>query len=138
MRLHHALAAPLLAPLLAAFPAAAQENVDCGYPLTSSERTYCAEKALSETEAKMQTAYDRLHAKLVEMDSELPDHLKGSPAALQEAQAAWKIYSDKDCTAYGFPFRGGPQSDELYRNCMIVLTMKRTDDLNATVEDYDN
>ncbi|POF32869.1 lysozyme inhibitor LprI family protein [Roseibium marinum] len=132
------LSAGLLAMLLLTVTAQAQENVDCGYPLTNSERTYCAEKALSETEAEMRKAYDRLHAKLVEMDAELPDHLKGSPHALVEAQAAWKTYSDKDCTAYSFPFRGGTRGNELYRNCLIVLTLKRTEDLNATVEDYDN
>ncbi|WP_299819198.1 lysozyme inhibitor LprI family protein [uncultured Roseibium sp.] len=132
------LSAGLLASVLMSFMAVAQENVDCGYPLTNSERTYCAEKALSETEADMQKAYDRLHAKLVEMDADLPDHLKGSPGALEEAQAAWKVYSDKDCTAYSFPFRGGTQGSELYRNCIIVLTLKRTEDLNATVEDYGN
>lgn len=116
----------------------AQENIDCGYPLNNNERTYCAEKALNAAEADMTEAYDRLHAKLVEMDSELPDHLKGSPKALEEAQAAWKTYSDKDCAAYSFPFRGGTRGNELYRNCLIVLTLKRTDDLDATVEDYDN
>ncbi|KZM51171.1 lysozyme inhibitor LprI family protein [Labrenzia sp. OB1] len=128
----------LLASVLMAVAAEAQENVDCGYPLTNSERTYCAEKALSETEADMRKAYDRLHARLVEMDAELPEHLKGSPGALEEAQAAWKAYSDKDCAAYSFPFRGGTQGSELYRNCIIVLTLKRTEDLNATVEDYGN
>ncbi len=119
-------------------PERSLENIDCGYPLNNSERTYCAEKALKEAEANMTAAYDRLHARLVEMDAELPEHLKGSPAALEEAQAAWKIYSDKDCNAYSFPFKGGTRGQELYRSCLIVLTMKRTEDLDATVEDYGN
>ncbi len=116
----------------------AQSDIDCGYPLNNSERTYCAEKALKAAQADMIAAYDRLHAKLTEIDADLPEHLKGSPAALEEAQKAWTVYSDKDCTAYSFPFRGGTRGQELYRNCLIVLTMKRTEDLDATVEDYSN
>lgn len=132
------LALSLLATLALGAPARAQENIDCGYPLNNSERTYCAEKALGEAEADMKTAYERLYEKLVEMDDELPEHLKGSPKALEEAQEAWKTFSEKDCTAYSFPFRGGTRGEELRRNCLIVLTIKRTEDLKATVEDYGN
>jgi len=120
------------------FAASAQENIDCGYPLNDSERTYCAEKALGEAQARMQDAVDRLKARLTEMDAELPEHLKGAPAALEEAQAAWNTYAEKDCEAYSFPFKGGTRGDELYRSCLIVLTMKRTEDLDATAEDYSN
>jgi len=120
------------------FAASAQENIDCGYPLNNSERTYCAEKALGEAQARMQDAVDRLKARLTEMDADLPEHLKGAPAALDEAQAAWKTYAEKDCEAYSFPFRGGTRGNELYRSCLIVLTMKRTEDLDATAEDYSN
>ncbi|MCV0425510.1 MAG: DUF1311 domain-containing protein [Roseibium sp.] len=118
--------------------ASAQENIDCGYPLNNSERTYCAEKALTEANTKMDAAFEKLMAKVVEMDDALPAHLKGSPASLEEAQAAWKNYREKDCRAYGFPFMGGTRGNELYRNCMIILTMHRTEDLEATLEDYDN
>ncbi|WP_305986651.1 lysozyme inhibitor LprI family protein [Roseibium sp. MMSF_3544] len=114
------------------------ENIDCGYPLNNNERTYCAEKALKDANSKMEAAYEKLHAKVVEMDDALPEHLKGSPAALETAQAAWKDYSEKDCKAYSFPFMGGTRGNALYRNCMIVLTMHRTEDLEATLEDYDN
>lgn len=116
--------------------ATAQENIDCGYPLTNSERTYCAEKALMEAEQNMEAAYGKLHDKLVEMNDALPEHLKGSPEALEEAQAAWMTYREKDCKAYSFPFMGGTRGNDLYRNCMIVMTMQRTDDLSATFEDY--
>jgi uncharacterized protein YecT (DUF1311 family) len=123
------------APVL---PAVAQDNIDCGYPLNNSERTFCAEKALKEAEARMAAAYVKLHAKVVELDDALPEHLKGSPDALEKAQTVWTDYADKDCTAYAFPFMGGTRGQELYRNCKIVLTMKRTDDLTATLEDYGN
>jgi len=114
----------------------AQENIDCGYPLNNNERTYCAEKALTEAEAAMAAAYVKLHAKVVELDNALPDHLKGSPEALEQAQTAWTDYADKDCKAFAFPFMGGTRGQELYRNCKIVLIMNRTDDLTATLEDY--
>lgn len=114
------------------------DNIDCGYPLTEAERSFCADKALEDADTRMKEAFDRLRARLVEIDAELPEHLKGAPASLDDAQAAWKTYADKDCTAYSFPFRGGTRGNELYRNCLIVLTMKRTEDLDATVEDYAN
>ncbi|MEQ8376095.1 MAG: lysozyme inhibitor LprI family protein [Roseibium aggregatum] len=114
------------------------DNIDCGYPLTEAERSFCADKALEDADTRMNEAFDRLRARLVEIDAELPEELKGAPASLDDAQAAWNTYADKDCTAYSFPFRGGTRGNELYRNCLIVLTMKRTEDLDATVEDYAN
>lgn len=113
-----------------------QENIDCGYPLNNNERTYCADKALKDAEAAMAAAYVKLHARVVALDDALPEHLKGSPKALEEAQTAWTDYADKDCKAYAFPFMGGTRGQELYRNCKIVLTMKRTEDLTATLDDY--
>lgn len=122
----------------AAVSAHAQENIDCGYPLNESERSYCADKALDEAEVKMKAAYERLRSLMIEIDDSLPEHLKGAPEALEEAQAAWDTYREKDCKAYGFPFRGGTRGNELYRSCKIVITMQRTDDLTATLEDYGN
>jgi uncharacterized protein YecT (DUF1311 family) len=131
------LGTPLVLASLFLVPfASAQENVDCGYPLNNSERTYCAEKALKEAETAMNAAYDALQTKLTEMDEALPDHLKGSSEALSDAQEAWKVFREKDCKAYGFPFQGGTRGHELYQGCMIILTMQRTEDFNATVDDY--
>lgn len=132
---------PLLAASLYAcisLGAYAQENIDCGYPLNNSERTYCAEKALSEANTNLETVYRDLLARVVQMDEGLPEHLKGAPAALEEAQAAWVSFRELDCNAYGFPFKGGTRGNELYRNCMIIMTMQRIDDLTATLEDYGN
>lgn len=131
-----ALAAPVALTALAVSAARAQDNVDCGYPLNEQERSYCADKALTDAEARMAAAYVKLHARVLELDKALPEDLKGSADALETAQAAWTDYADKDCKAYAFPFLGGPNGQDLYRNCKIVLTMKRTDDLTATLEDY--
>ncbi len=117
-------------------PALADDKIDCGYPLNNSERTYCAEKALDQANQDLTAAYERALAKMMEVDASLPEHLKGSPDALKAAQEAWTEFREKDCTAYSFPFRGGTRGNELYRNCMIVMTMQRIDDLNAMVEDY--
>ncbi|WP_420334767.1 lysozyme inhibitor LprI family protein [Roseibium sp.] len=118
--------------------ASGQENIDCGYPLNNNERTYCAEKALSEANKKLETIYRDLLAKVVQMDDALPDHLKGAPAALEEAQAAWVSFRELDCNAYSFPYKGGTRGSELYRNCMIIMTMQRINDFEATLEDYGN
>ncbi|MGS4887239.1 lysozyme inhibitor LprI family protein [Roseibium sp. MB-4] len=117
-------------------PALGDDKIDCGYPLNNSERTYCAEKALDQANQDLTAAYERALEKMTEVDASLPEHLKGSPEALKAAQEAWTDFRDKDCTAYSFPFRGGTRGNELYRNCMIVMTMQRIDDLNAMVEDY--
>lgn len=120
------------------FGASAQENIDCGYPLNNNERTYCAEKALSEANANLETVYRDLLARVIQMDDAVPEHLKGAAAALEEAQAAWVSFREIDCNAYSFPFKGGTRGNELYRNCMIIMTMQRIDDLTATLEDYGN
>lgn len=126
--------------LVSAAPAQEQvpETIDCGYPLTNAERTFCSAKALIEAETAMNAAYEKLLTKLEEMDAALPDHLRGSPEALKESQDAWLVFREKDCRAYGFPFQGGTRGNELYQGCMIILTMRRTEDFNATVEDYGN
>ncbi|WP_420412977.1 lysozyme inhibitor LprI family protein [Roseibium sp.] len=126
----------VLGVVLMAGSAQADEKIDCGYPLNQAERSYCADKALEQAEADMSAALTRALAKMTEVDSSLPDHLKGSPDALETAQTAWLDFREKDCTAYSFPFKGGTRGTELYRNCMIVMTMQRTDDLNAMVDDY--
>lgn len=122
--------------VFSAVPAQADETIDCGYPLNEAERTYCAEKALEKIETDMAAAFDRALAKMAEVDTSLPDEQKGSPAALETAQKAWAAFREKDCAAYSFPFRSSTKGNELYRNCMIVMTMQRTDDLNALVDDY--
>ncbi|MEO9529460.1 lysozyme inhibitor LprI family protein [Roseibium sp.] len=132
------LAASLVLAAVTFTGARAQENIDCGYPLDDSQRSYCADKALEDAGTKMREAYELLAERVSELDAALPAALKGAPAALKEAQAAWETYAGKDCKAYAFPFMGGPGGSDAYRNCLIVLTVKRTDDLTATVEDYSN
>ncbi|MEO0980340.1 MAG: lysozyme inhibitor LprI family protein [Pseudomonadota bacterium] len=114
----------------------AQENIDCGYPLNNNERTYCAEKALSEANTNLESVYKDLLARVIQMDDAVPQHLKGAAAALEEAQAAWVSFREIDCNAYSFPFKGGTRGNELYRNCMIIMTMQRIEDLQATLDDY--
>lgn len=135
--------AVLTAAVLSASQSFAQERpaeaaLDCGYPLNDEERSFCADKALKDAEDSLKGAYDQLHAKLVEMDRARSGAQKGGPAALEDAQAAWTTFRNKDCKAYSLPFRGSARGNDLFTSCMIVLTMQRTDDLSATLNDYDN
>ncbi|MEP4770114.1 MAG: lysozyme inhibitor LprI family protein [Roseibium sp.] len=132
------LVAATVALVFSGFTAQAEQPVDCGYPLNETERAFCAEEALKKAEVDLGKAYLRAIAKLTELDKALADDQQGSPAALEEAQNAWRDYRDKDCAAYSYPFRAETRGDELYRGCMIVMTMQRTDDLDAMVEDYGN
>jgi len=115
----------------------AEPNINCGYPLNNAERTYCGEQALLEAETEMAAAYEKALAKMRELDAPLPDELKGSPQALEEAQQAWTTYRDKDCFAYSYPFRAGTRGTISLLSCKIFLTRQRAEDLSGMIEDYD-
>lgn len=126
------------AVFLAGSTALANETIDCGYPLTEEERAYCAIQAFEDAEQKLNTTFEAAVGKTREMDAELPEDRKGGPAALEAAQDAWVLFREKDCTAYSFPFRGTARGEQLYRGCMIVMTMQRIEDLDAMIADYSN
>ncbi|GAA0784938.1 DUF1311 domain-containing protein [Roseibium denhamense] len=116
--------------------AAAQQAIDCGYPLNNNERTYCAEEALEQAEEDLGSAYQQALVVMAQTDETLPDHLKGSENALKDAQDAWLVFRDKDCTAYAKPFRAGTQGQMTFLGCMIISTQQRAEQLLAMAEDY--
>jgi len=128
---------PALLLALAQASASAEPNVNCGYPLNNSERTYCAEQALLQAETEMNAAYKEALTKMEDLDAPLPAHLKGSTKALEEAQQAWTTYRDKDCLAYSYPFRAGTRGTISLLTCKIFLTRQRAEDLSGMIEDFD-
>ncbi|ADZ68543.1 lysozyme inhibitor LprI family protein [Polymorphum gilvum] len=120
-----------IALLLPAGAARAQETIDCGYPLSQMELTYCAEKAWEAADADLNAAYREAMARMREMDANLADmpDLQGAAEALKEAQRAWIPYRDKACAAYGFLARGGTMEPQLIYGCLATLTVRRAEEL---------
>lgn len=119
--------------LMFAGGAAAQENINCGYPLTQSEMTYCAEQGWHEADADLNTVYKDAMAKMREMDSYLDASLKGAADALKEAQRAWVPYRDKACKSYGFQARGGSMEPMLIYGCLATMTRARIEELKDLI-----
>ena len=109
--------------------AIAQQKIDCGYPLTQSEMTYCAEQGWHEADADLNAAYKDAMAKMRELDSYLDASLRGAADALKEAQRAWIPYRDKACKAYGFQGRGGSIEPMLIYGCLATMTRARAEEL---------
>lgn len=109
--------------------AIAQENVDCGYPVTQIEMTYCAQEGWKKADAELNAVYKQAIAKMREMDSYLDPPLKGAANALKEAQRAWIPYRDKACEAYGFMARGGSMEPQLVYGCLATQTKIRIEQL---------
>ncbi len=122
---------PGICALLIGFatPAASQENIDCGYPVTQMEMTYCAEKSWNEADEELNSVYKSAMARMKEMDSLLDPSLRGAADALRAAQRAWIPYRDKACEAYGFMARGGSMEPMLIYGCRATLTRTRIEEL---------
>jgi uncharacterized protein YecT (DUF1311 family) len=113
--------------------AAAQQNIDCGYPLNQREMTYCAEQGWHEADADLNAVYKDAMAKMREMDGYLDASLKGAADALKDAQRAWIPYRDKACKSYGFQARGGTMEPMLIYGCLATMTRARIEELKDLI-----
>ncbi len=131
------LAATLTAALLAlsALPAAAQQ-VDCANAMAQQEMNWCAEQDWLAADRDLNAAYKQAMAVLTAWDRDMPEDLKGGPAALKEAQRAWITFRDKTCEAEGFAMRGGSAEPLLVYGCMARVTAQRAADLWMMTDGY--
>lgn len=120
----------LVLTFLSFSPASAQNTVNCDNPVSQMEMTLCAERDWQAADAELNTVYKAAMEKMREMDSYLPDSLKGATEALRDAQRAWVPYRDKACAAYGFLARGGTLEPQLIYVCRAELTRTRVNELN--------
>lgn len=118
--------------------AAAQENIDCGYPVNQMEMTFCAQKGWQEADAELNAVYKEAMSAMKETDSYLPDDMKGAASALRDAQRAWIPYRDKACEAYGFQARGGSMEPMLVYGCLATLTRQRVEELKDLARGLEN
>ncbi len=119
----------LLAVLaLAPCPALAQ-TLDCANAITQSDLNICAEQDWQDADADLNSTYQQVMAEMQAMDETLPPELQGAEDALRTAQRAWISYRDANCTAAGFPMRGGSAEPLLVYGCLRQMTLNRTDEL---------
>ena len=125
------LLALILLPLpTLSLPALAQ-TIDCANAMAQSDLNICAEQDWQEADADLNRAYAQVMAEMKAMDADLPPALQGAETALRTAQRAWITYRDANCTAAGFPMRGGSAEPLLIYGCLRQMTLDRTDELLA-------
>ncbi|MEJ8474912.1 lysozyme inhibitor LprI family protein [Roseibium algae] len=137
MKQWHVLLA-LLALIGSGVFAKAQDNIDCGYPLTQMELTYCAGESWKQADAELNVAYKAAMTSMKQTDSYLDADMKGAADALRDAQRAWIPFRDKACDSYGFMARGGSMESMLVLGCRTTLTKQRTDALNEIAQGLGN
>lgn len=124
--------ATLLVFCLGALPAVAQE-VDCANALAQQEMNICAEISWQEADVALNKAYKQAMARMKDLDSYLSPELQGGEEALRVAQRAWIAYRDSNCSAAGFPMRGGSAEPLLVYGCLRQMTENRTAELDELV-----
>jgi len=120
------LSAPALAQSLA-------ETSDCATAITQQDLNICAEADWQEADAVLNDTYGNVMAAMKAMDADLPPALQGGETALRTAQRAWITYRDANCTAAGFPMRGGSAEPLLVYGCLRQMTLDRTEELLALI-----
>ncbi len=117
---------------LVALPAAAQ-TPDCANAMAQRDLNICAEQDWQAADADLNRAYQQVMAEMKAMDTALPPELQGAETALRSAQRAWITYRDANCTAAGFPMRGGSAEPLLVYGCLRQMTLDRTEELLALI-----
>ncbi|WP_231710488.1 lysozyme inhibitor LprI family protein [Roseibium limicola] len=115
------------------------EKIDCGYPLTQMEMTYCAGEAFKQADAELNQVYSEAMRAMQSLDEGLTGSgLEGAADALREAQRAWVPFRDKACISQGFMARGGSMEPMLVVGCKATLTQQRIEDLKNLAEGLGN
>ena len=118
----------LLLLCASALPGAA-ETPDCANAMAQQEMNFCAQREWQEADVELNAAYKQVMAAMKAMDADLPPDLQGAEDALRTAQRAWIEYRDGNCTAAGFPMRGGSAEPLLVYGCLRQMTENRTNEL---------
>lgn len=122
-------AGPALVWLCATALPGAAETPDCANAVAQQDMNICAEMDWQEADVELNAAYRQAIAMMKDMDSYLSPELQGAEDALRTAQRAWIDYRDANCTAAGFPMRGGSAEPLLVYGCLRQMTENRTEEL---------
>jgi uncharacterized protein YecT (DUF1311 family) len=127
MRFSHTVAAIAALIALHASPSRAEQiPALCSKERNQAEMTRCADQLLRKDQAEMAK---KLEALLKETD-------KDNHKFVNEAQAAWQAYADKECLSRigGSPNRGGTIWPMMNLQCHVDLTRLRIKDLKEQVK----
>ena len=121
---------------LAAFQTPYQDH-HCDDPQNQADMNACAAIDFEAADAELNAVWSEAIAGAREMDAEINreyDQAPTSEAVLREAQRAWIIFRDAQCTYEGHEARGGSMEAMIYDGCRARLTRERTAQLRGPVE----
>jgi uncharacterized protein YecT (DUF1311 family) len=119
--------------VLAAAPAAAEDDIDCNNTISQAEMNICSEQDFEAADAELNTVWKDARKAAKETDADLSDDLKGADKALLAAQRAWIGYRDAQCELDGFQARGGTMEPQLVSSCKAWMTRARTKELKGFI-----
>jgi len=122
----------VLANLLFASPALADDQPDCDNAQTQMEMTYCAGKAFEEADNTLNALWSEVARKAKRLDGENADlyaerEVPTSFEALRDAQRAWIEFRDRNCEYEAYEAFGGSMQPMLGSLCLEQLTIERVE-----------
>jgi len=132
----------MLSPLHLALAAMAAlqtpyQDHNCDDPQNQADMNACAAIDFEAADAELNAAWAEAIAGAREMDAEINREFDDGPtseAVLREAQRAWIIFRDAQCTYEGHEARGGSMESMIYNGCRAQLTRERTAQLRPPPE----
>src|SRR4051812_2371479 len=128
----------LLAMALQAPLDARAREAHCSAPQTQVDMNFCAEIDFERADAALNAAWREAIAAARTADREIDraDRRPTEEAKMREAQRAWLIFRDAQCTVEGYDeARGGSMEPMVYSGCQARLTRERTAQLRRGAQD---
>jgi uncharacterized protein YecT (DUF1311 family) len=110
----------------------------CNDPQTQVDMNFCAEIDFERADAALNAAWREAVAAARTADREIDrsDRRPTEEAKMREAQRAWLIFRDAQCTVEGYDeARGGSMEPMVFANCQARLTRERTAQLRQGAQD---
>ena len=131
-----------MAPLQLALAALAAlqtpwQDHHCDDPQNQADMNACAAIDFEAADAELNAVWSEVIAGAREMDAEINREFDQAPTSeqvLREAQRAWIVFRDAQCTYEGHEARGGSMESMIYNGCRARLTRERTAQLRGPVE----
>jgi uncharacterized protein YecT (DUF1311 family) len=110
----------------------------CSDPQTQMDMNFCAEIDFERADAELNAAWREAIAAARAGDREIDrrsDQRPTEEAKMREAQRAWLIFRDAQCTVEGYEARGGTMEPMVYGGCRARLTRERTAQLRPPAQE---
>ena len=127
--------AMLIAGILAASPALAEDKIDCANAMAQMELNMCAYQEFEKADAELNAVWKQAKASADGLDSqEDEESRKGAAKALLAAQRGWIAYRDGACELAGWEAHGGSMEPMVVSGCLAEKTRARTKELQEFVK----